>query len=42
LPDGSIATMGFQGDSLVTTSGWDNVTGLGVPNGATFLDAMKP
>ena len=26
--------------SLTTTPGWDNVTGLGVPNGLTFINAV--
>lgn len=28
--------------SLVVTPGWDNVTGLGTPNGATFVNAIAP
>jgi len=27
--------------SLSTNPGWDNVTGLGTPNGGTFIDAIK-
>jgi hypothetical protein len=27
---------------LTTTSGWDNVTGVGVPNGKAFADYFKP
>jgi subtilase family serine protease len=26
--------------SLAVTTGWDNVTGFGVPNGLTFIDAI--
>jgi subtilase family serine protease len=33
----------FGTDSgLTTTAGWDNVTGLGVPNGKAFADHFKP
>lgn len=33
----------FGTDSGLTTApGWDNVTGLGVPNGAAFIKALKP
>lgn len=28
--------------ALRTTAGWDNVTGVGVPNGKAFADAFKP
>jgi subtilase family serine protease len=28
--------------SLTVTPGWDNVTGLGTPNGAAFLNAIAP
>jgi subtilase family serine protease len=28
--------------SLVVTPGWDNVTGLGTPNGAAFINALVP
>ncbi len=28
--------------SLTTTAGWDNVTGLGVPNGKAFADYFNP
>jgi hypothetical protein len=28
--------------SLTVTPGWDNVTGLGTPNGAAFVNALVP
>lgn len=28
--------------SLTTGPGWDNVTGLGTPNGANFVNAVAP
>ncbi len=28
--------------SLVTATGWDNVTGVGIPNGANFVNAIAP
>jgi len=28
--------------SLVVTPGWDNVTGVGTPNGAGFVNAIAP
>jgi len=28
--------------SLKTTPGWDNVTGLGTPNGKAFADFFNP
>jgi hypothetical protein len=28
--------------SLHTKVGWDNVTGMGTPNGQAFADAFKP
>jgi len=35
------AVLSFGTDtSLTTTTGWDNVTGLGVPNGMSFIDAV--
>jgi subtilase family serine protease len=33
----SVRTFDFGGLSIHTTPGYDNTTGLGVPNGATFL-----
>jgi len=36
-------TLGFGSDSsLVTGPGWDNVTGVGTPNGANFVNAIVP
>jgi hypothetical protein len=33
--------LGFGLDSSLTTGpGWDNVTGLGTPNGASFITAV--
>lgn len=38
---GFYVDMSFGTDtSLTTTPGWDNVTGLGVPNGLTFINAV--
>ena len=35
--------IGFGLDSSLTTNpGWDNVTGVGVPNGANFVNAIVP
>lgn len=37
---GNIITIGFDGNpqnALVTKAGWDNVTGVGEPTGATFI-----
>jgi len=34
----SVRTFDFQGLAIHTTSGYDNVTGLGIPNGLTFLN----
>ena len=28
--------------SLTVTPGWDNVTGVGTPNGANFVNALAP
>ena len=28
--------------SLVTAPGWDNITGVGTPNGANFVNALAP
>ena len=33
----SVRTFDFQGLTIKTTPGYDNVTGLGVPNGMQFL-----
>jgi subtilase family serine protease len=38
---GEYAVVSFATDaSLTVTPGWDNVTGLGVPNGVSFIDAL--
>jgi subtilase family serine protease len=35
--------LGFGSDSSLTTGpGWDNVTGVGTPNGANFINAIVP
>ncbi len=35
--------LGFRLDSTLTTGpGWDNVTGVGAPNGANFINAIVP
>ena len=36
-----VATIGQAQQTLNVTRGWDNVTGLGVPNGEAFLSALK-
>ena len=36
-----VLTLGTD-SSLVVTPGWDNVTGLGTPNGAAFVNAIAP
>ena len=33
----SVRTFDFQGLAIHTTPGYDNVTGLGVPDGLAFL-----
>ncbi len=38
---GVIATFDYQGLTIHSAVGYDNVTGLGTPNGTTFLAAMK-
>jgi hypothetical protein len=38
---GVIATFDYQGLTIHTGKGWDTVTGLGSPNGASFFKAMK-
>jgi len=36
-------SIGFGLDSTLTTNpGWDNVTGVGTPNGANFINAIIP
>jgi subtilase family serine protease len=37
----SIRTFDFQGLSIHTAPGYDNVTGLGTPNGSAFLQAVS-
>ena len=41
--DGTGLVVGFDThhQSLVSAAGWDNVTGVGTPNGAAFIKAMK-
>lgn len=42
IPGGGVAaTFDFPGISLHTTPGYDNVTGLGAPNGIQFLNALR-
>jgi len=43
LGDGTNAAVpfDFSGLSIKTAAGWDSVTGLGVPNGKAFLNAIK-
>ena len=38
---GVVATFDFEAQSIHTTAGFDDVTGLGTPNGQTFLSNMK-
>jgi subtilase family serine protease len=41
--EGETALLTFGTDSgLQTAKGWDNVTGVGVPNGKAFVDYFKP
>ena len=41
LGGGEYVALGFGTDtSLTVTPGWDNVTGLGVPNGLTFINTV--
>src|SRR5262249_18754801 len=40
-PNGQVVDLSFGTDtSLMVTSGWDYVTGLGVPNGLNFINAV--
>jgi subtilase family serine protease len=39
LLEGTVFTFGTD-SSLATGPGWDNVTGLGTPNGATFINSV--
>ncbi|MDB4970370.1 MAG: serine protease [Myxococcales bacterium] len=41
LPGGIAVVIDYQGLTIKTAAGWDNVTGLGVPNGKDFLKAIK-
>lgn len=43
LPDGNLGVYAFDAkpETLVTAKGWDNVTGVGTPNGAAFYSAFK-
>jgi subtilase family serine protease len=41
LPGGIVATIDYPGLSIKTAAGWDNVTGLGTPDGQNFLKAIK-
>ena len=36
----SVRTFDFAGLAISTTAGYDNTTGLGVPNGLTFLQRI--
>ena len=36
----SVRTFDFAGLAISTTPGYDNTTGLGVPNGLTFLQRL--
>jgi subtilase family serine protease len=47
LYQGAVSTRWFvitfgTDTSLTTAPGWDNVTGVGAPNGANFVDAIAP
>ena len=37
----AIVTLGYHGESIDTAVGYDTVTGLGTPNGSTFVEAVK-
>ena len=41
LPGGIAVTFNYDLQSIHTAIGWDNVTGVGVPNGKSFLKAIK-
>jgi subtilase family serine protease len=42
IPGGGVAvTFDFQGQSIKTDFGYDNVTGLGAPEGALFLETLS-
>jgi subtilase family serine protease len=38
---GVVATFDYAGQTIHTAPGWDTVTGLGSPNGESFLKALK-
>lgn len=40
-PDGQGGVIEGADTSLRTTAGWDDVTGLGTPNGASFINALS-
>lgn len=39
---GGFGTLCNTGSALRTQAGWDNVTGVGTPNGQAFADAFRP
>jgi len=41
VPGGVVTTFGYPNLAIQTAVGYDNVTGLGVPNGATFLESVR-
>ncbi len=41
IPGGIVTTFDFPGQTIQTAVGYDNVTGLGSPNGATFFKSVK-
>lgn len=38
---GTVVGLDAEPEDLVTTAGWDNVTGVGSPNGISFINAFK-
>lgn len=38
----SLRTLGWDGQQIHTGAGYDDMTGLGTPNGSAFLDALAP
>jgi subtilase family serine protease len=37
----AVVTLGYHGETIDTAAGYDTITGLGTPNGSTFVKAMK-
>ncbi len=37
----AIITLGYHGETIDTAKGYDTITGLGTPNGSSFVNALK-